>query len=175
MAASILTDTIRHHTRRLAESWRDLVRQSPQMATYQKFSDEELVRRNEQVFVHLARWLTSGASRSEVGQYFVEVAKARYHEHFPLCEVIYALNLDKRVLWSFVELEGLLDSAMRLHQALETLHSIQAYFDSGYFYLVRGYMEELYTTLGHSGKLNEKELRQYFFPGSFFHTELVYP
>lgn len=174
MAVNRLLELVQRNAVRLAQEWKDEVKRTENMRCYHRLSDEELVRRNVRVFENLACWLDVGATRNQIGSYFVDVGKKRYHEGFPLCEVTYALNVDKKVLWNLLRAEGFLDTPVQMNQAMEMLHTIHGFFDLGTFYLTRGYMEALYSRLVSTGRFTMDEMKGIFFAGSFFKDEIYF-
>jgi hypothetical protein len=156
----------------LSRSWCEEVRKTEYMKTYQKFQEDELIKRNKKFFENLAQWVKTGLSRKEIGNYFVGVGRERYQEKFPLSEIHYGVFLAKKVIYNMILAEALLDSAVEIYQAMELVTMVYNFFDTGNFYVTRGYLEAMYADLGHSKKFTEKELNQYFPPGSFFHQDL---
>lgn len=166
MISSKFTSLIRENIDRLAGQWVRRVRNAPHMKAYNKLSDEELKRRNKLFYENLVRWQEEGASLAEVGKYFARVGRERYHEGFPLEEVDYTVILAKRVLMDFILSEGLFANALAIYQALETLTMIYNFFDLGFFYIGKEYLEEMHTTLEATKKLSDDDLKAYLFPGS---------
>jgi hypothetical protein len=172
MISKKFMDAIVNRTENLAKTWCAEVRKSDYMKTYQKLSDERLAKVNKIFFDHLAQWITKGLSRQEIGNYFVELGKERYHEKFPLSEIHYAVYLAKRVVRNMVIAESLLDSAMEVYQVMELGNMVSSFFDTGNFYITRGYLGAMHDELVRSKKFTEEELAQYFPDGSFFKEEI---
>lgn len=172
MISKKFKDHIVKQTESLARKWCEEVRKSDYMKTYQKFPDEQLKKVNKVFFDHLAKWISSGLSRKEIGNYFVALGKERYHQKIPLSEIHYAVYLAKNVVYNTALGESLLDSAMEVYQVMELGKMIANFFDTGNFYITRGYLEAMYADIGRSKKFTEKELNQYFPPGSFFQQDL---
>ena len=174
MISQKLLNLIVNNEARLAKRWSDEVRRSAYMKTYQRFSDEELIKRNTRFFDQLVRWLESEGSKSLVGSFFVTIGKERYKEKFPLPEMLYGVFLAKKVFWDVIVAEGFLDTMVDMFKALEALTLIYNFFDQGNLYITRGYLEEMYTEMSDDKKLSPAEIKKYFHPGSFFKLDLPF-
>jgi hypothetical protein len=172
MISKKFMDAIINKTEDLSKAWCKEVRKSDYMKTYQKLPDERLAKVNKIFFDHLAQWITKGLSRQEIGNYFVDLGKERYHDKFPLSEIHYAVYLAKRVVRNMVLSESLLDSAMEVYQVMELGNMVSSFFDTGNFYITKGYLQAMHDDLVRSKKFTKEELAQYFPHGSFFKEEI---
>ncbi|MBN2432058.1 MAG: hypothetical protein JXQ27_11300 [Acidobacteria bacterium] len=166
-----LIDYLQRHPEKMARRWMEKVRQSEHMEQYNTLNDAELIRRGMTLFEHLGRWLDHSVSRNEIGRYFVTVGQERFDEQFPLCELNYAIYLEKKVFWEFVQSEGILINPVQMMRAMELITAIGEFFDLGNFYLARGYLASMYLAIKKSGRLSPGELEKFFFPGSFLSAE----
>jgi len=166
MISSKFVTLLRANVEKMGERWSDMVKKSEHMKTYQKFSDKELQKRNRQFFQNLVLWLEEGASHDKIKSYFAHIGRERYHEGIPLNEINYGIIIAKRVLWSTILSEGFFSNALAIYQAIEMLTMMYNFFDLGYFYIGKEYMEEMYTKIQSSKKFTEKELKDYLFPGT---------
>lgn len=170
MLSSKLLDLIDHSAGQMSERWRDWIRNSHHMVTYQKLSDEVLVMRSKGVIINLGKWIDRGFTMEEVGRVYVEVGRERYREGFPLCEVGLALHYTKKVVWNHIMSEGLMTNAMEIYQATDLIVSIQHFFDIAAFYIIRGYQEEMYLRMNRDGGIPMDTLNRFFPPESFHLT-----
>lgn len=172
MISKKFMDAIVNQTENLARNWCREVRKSDYMKTYQNLPDERLMRVNKIFFDHFAKWITQGLSRKEIGNYFVALGKERYHQKFPLSELQYAVLLAKKVVYDWVKQESLMNSAMEVYQVMELGHMVSSFFDTGNFYIARGYLEAMHDDFVRSEKHTGEELAQYFPQGSFFKQDI---
>jgi len=168
MISSKLLNLIANREDNLAKKWSDQVKKTEYMKTYQRFTEEELIRRNKRFFEQRLIWLDEGASKSAIGAFFVTIGKDRYREKFPLAEIIHGVFIAKKVFWDVIISEAFLNTTAEVYQALETLTMIYNFFDKGNLYITRGYLEEMYTEISNDKKIPADEIRNYFYPGSFF-------
>jgi hypothetical protein len=172
MISKKFMDAIVNQTEKLSKTWCGEVRKSEYMKTYQKLPDERLMRVNKLFFDYFAKWITQGLSRKEIGNYFVQLGKERYEEKFPLSEIHYAVILAKRVVRSNALSESLLNSAMEVYQVMELGQMVSSFFDTGNFYITKGYLQAMHDDLARSKKFTEEELTKYFPHGSFFKQDI---
>jgi len=166
-----LIDYLQRNPEIMARRWMEKVRRSAHMEQYNTLNDAELIRRGMVLFEHLAQWLDHSVSRHEIGRYFVTVGQERFEEQFPLCELTYAIYLEKKVFWEFVQAEGILANPVQMMRAMELITAIGEFFDLGNFYLARGYLASMYLAIQKTGKLTAPEMETFFFPGSFLRRE----
>ena len=170
MLSSKLLDLISHSSVQMAGKWRDWIRRSHHMVTYQKLSDDVLVLRSKGVIENLGRWIDRGFTMEEVGKVYVDVGRERYREGFPLCEVGLALHYTKKVVWNHIMSEGLMTNALEIYQAMDLIVQIQNFFDIAAFYITRGFQEEMYLRMNRDGGIPVEALNRFFPPESFHCT-----
>jgi hypothetical protein len=170
-----LIDYLQRNPEQMARRWMAKVRRSEHMEQYNTLDEAELIRRGMNLFEHLGKWLDHSISRQEIGRYFVNVGKERFEEQFPLCELNYAIYLEKKVFWEFIQSEGILANPVQMMRAMELITAIGDFFDLGNFYLARGYLATMYLAMRQSGKISAADIDQFFFPGSFLKSKSEFP
>jgi hypothetical protein len=124
----------------LADLMLTKIRQSPRMAGYHRFGDEELRDRARIVYGNLEKWLEDEAE-GLVAQEYLALGRRRYSERIPLSQVVWALLLTRRTLWEFVESQGW-DTMDDLKQTLELELLVVRFFDRAILHTVRGFESE---------------------------------
>ena len=152
----------------LAQKWCLGIRESEYASTYQTFPEDELVQRSKDVFDNVGKWLDRDTTREEIGKQYVGLGRERYREGFPLCEIQYALFLTKKVLWNHIMSEGIMTNALEIYQALDLIVRFNNFYDMASFYIIRGYLEELYKGLKKTDKISREDMAHYFPKGSFY-------
>jgi hypothetical protein len=145
---------------------------SEYMTTYQKLDEVKVIEREELVFKNFINWLKNGASNDEAEKYFEKVGADRFNEGFPLTEINYALYITKKVFWSTIAWKKELFEDSEFHQLIEYMTILNNYFDLGSFYLIRGYINKLFTKLDISDKLTREEIHTILVRGAFDDDEL---
>ena len=113
------------------------VRESPRMAAYHRFGDDELGARARLVYANLGKWLEEASEKLVEEEYF-RLGKQRCEERIPLSEVIWALLLTRRNLWQFIELQGW-DTETELRRTLDLELLVVRFFDRAILHAVRGH------------------------------------
>ena len=113
------------------------LREDPRTSGYRRFSEDELGARARNVYAHLGRWLEASSEAAVEKEYF-QLGVERRREEVPLSQVIMALLLTRRNLWSFVESQGA-DSILELRQQLDLELLVVRFFDRAIYHAVRGY------------------------------------
>jgi hypothetical protein len=87
---------------------------------------------------------------------------------FPMSEVIYAVSLAEQVVISYLMTDFVLDSTLRMYQAMGTVNRVAEFFLLGCFYLTKGFLEATYTEMNKNDAVSEEFLRKYFKDDFFF-------
>jgi hypothetical protein len=140
MVSRKLIKVIQDHSSDLARKWLQNVQKSSTTPTYQTFDEKALLERVQNVYANLGKWLEE--ETSQVEHYYTDLGAERLEEGFKLSEVLSALSITKRVLWEHVLTQGLLDSALDLHQAMELNNRVVLFFDKAAYYVAVGYEKD---------------------------------
>lgn len=155
----------------IAKKWAKGMLTSKFTKTYRELPEEKLVGLGKNVYDNLARWLDRQATRIEIGNIYAEIGRHRYHEGYPLCEVLYAAHFIKRNLSEYIASEGVLPDAVNLYQTMEFMGKLSNFFDIATFYLTRGFQEALYKKAIQTKGIDEEQLKDIFPPGSFYYEK----
>jgi len=172
MVYESLIAVVESHLDNLTNTWVQEVKKSEYLETYKRLSDKELKLRGNILFTNLLNWLLKGASNDDAAEYFKEIGIKRIEEGFPLSEVYYALYLEKKILWSFVAWKDEISGILKAVDAIEFMTVINNYFDLGDFYIIRGYMNELFKHLASTEKFSEDELKKLFSGGALYQESI---
>ena len=124
----------------LAELMVRNIRESPRMAAYHRFGDDELGARARLVYANLGKWLEE-ASEGLVKDEYTRLGKLRCQERIPLSQVIWGLLLTRRNLWQFIELQGW-DTLVDLQRNLDLEILVVRFFDRAILHTATGYESE---------------------------------
>ena len=116
------------------------IREDPRLSGYHRLDDSELAHRALLVYSNLGHWL-SETSEGHVEKEYSHLGRVRCREGIPLSQVVMALLLTRRNLWSFVESLGW-SSIFDLRQQLDLEVLVVRFFDRAIYYVVRGYESE---------------------------------
>ena len=168
MIDRLLIDTLNLQAGDFALRWKDLIRKGPQLKQYNDMDDAALVETNIPLYPLLARTLDRGLDRAVVGDFFVRLGKDRMKKGFPISEVIYAASLAEQVVIGYLMTDFVLDSTMRMYEAMGAVNRVAEFFILACFYLTKGFLEATYTTMNKSDDISEEFLKKYFKDDFFF-------
>ena len=123
----------------LTKNWLSNVRSHPTTPTYHNYNEKKLFERAYRVYSQLGQWISRETSKQDIEQYYTALGRQRKEEGFSLSEVIQALIITRRHVWLKVLSEGLLDTVLDHHQALELNNRVILFFDRAIFYTALGY------------------------------------
>jgi hypothetical protein len=168
MVDRVLIDTLNLKNRDFALKWKDKIRKASHLKQYGSLPDETLMALNAPFYPQLARCLDRGLDRSIVGDFFVTQGKERMGEGFPISETIYGLNLTEQVVHEYLMNDFVLDSTVRMYQAMGAASRAAEFFLLGCFYLTKGSLEAIYTLMNKNDAVSEELLKKYFRDDFFF-------
>jgi hypothetical protein len=120
------------------------------------------------IFPVLSHSLDRGLDRALVGDFFVNLGKDRMKSGFPISELIYAVSLAEQVVISYLMTDFVLDSPVRMYQAMGAVNRVAEFFILGCFYLTKGFLEATYTGMNKLDAVSEELLKKYFKDDFFF-------
>jgi hypothetical protein len=168
MVDHVLIDTLNLQARDFAFRWKTAIRKTPHLKEYNKLDDPALIELDAPFYPLLARVLDRGIDRSLIGDFFVRLGKSRMVEGFPISEVIYAVNLSQQVVIEYLMTDFVLDSSVKMYQAMGLVTKVAEFFLLGSFYLTKGYFEATYVSMSSGDKIPEELLKKYFRDDFFF-------
>ena len=163
-----LIDNLNLNAQDFAFRWKTMVRKAHQLNHYNKIDDDTLTKMNRPIYPLLARTLDRGLDRSIVGGFFVTMGKERMKDGFPISEVIYALNLTQKIVIEYVMTEYAPENSMRMYQSMGFLAQVAEFCLLASFYISKGFLEEIYSSMSNHDKVSEELLKKYFRDEFFF-------
>jgi hypothetical protein len=117
-----------------------MVKEHPGTPTYANYNDTLMYDRAFDVYKNLSKWISADSDeKGEIRRKYMALGVQRYHEGIPLSEVLMALLITRRVLWSKVQSEGMLDTAVELNMAMAMSNQVQLFFERALVFVARGY------------------------------------
>ncbi len=136
-----LVELIERNADQLTRRWMEIVRTHECTPTYHTYDEEKLYDRAYSVYSQLGKWLSAETTNEEIKRIYTALGAQRRKEGFKISELLEALLVTRQVLWSKVESEGLLDTALDLNQALGLNDRTVTFFDRCAVYAAQGYEE----------------------------------
>ena len=141
MLAVKLVRLIERHAEQLSRELSEKVWNSPRCSDLHKVPANELESRTHEVYRNLNDWLLN-KTEAELEQRYTELGARRAQQGVAYSHFLWAITATREHLRSFVQREGLSDSAMELHGELELMHLLGQFFDRALYYAVVGYERE---------------------------------
>jgi hypothetical protein len=154
-----------------AEKWKHMVRKAHHLEHYNSLDDDNLTTVNINIYPLLSKTLDRGLDSSLIGNFFVNLGKDRMKSGFPVSEVIYTVNLTQKVLIEYIMTEFAPESPIKMYQSMTVISQMAEFFLLACFYITKGYLEEVYTSMNAHDSINEEFLKQYFRDDFFFKKE----
>ena len=127
------------HGDEIAELWLKDLRLSPQTPSYGAVSDSELVASSEFALAHVDSYFGGNPADEEMSQFFYNVGATRAAQKLALSELVSAILLLKRNIWTSARTHGLWESAADLQKAVDLNRELGRFFDKAVYYAVAGY------------------------------------
>ncbi len=134
-----LVNLIENSAVALTNNWIKDINKSDTTSTYHNYPEEELYKRGYNVISSLGKWISHQTTKDKIGVHYKKLGEKRRSEGFSLSEVISALAMLRRQIWLKVLSDGVLDTALDLHQALELNNRVVLYFDRAAYFIAVGY------------------------------------
>jgi hypothetical protein len=136
-----LVEIVERNAEELTRAYiRDVVTHA-ETPTYRRLEEREVYLRAHRVFSQLGKWISTSFSDENMKKYWTDLGRRRRGEGFALSEIMMSLCFIRRRIWKKIELDGLLDTASDLYQALELQARVSLFFETALYYAVRGYEE----------------------------------
>ena len=94
----------------------------------QRVAAQELKMRTHEIYRNLSDWILA-KTESEIEERYVGLGVRRAKQGVPFSQFLFALNMTKDCLWTYLEREGLLEFPVELLGDLDLLHSVGRFFD----------------------------------------------
>jgi hypothetical protein len=117
------------------------VHTDPEVPNYKALTDIELRSRACDLLSHLGHWLAK-RDPEILARRYEDLGRQRFDEGMPLHEVIYKLQLLKRVVYEHARDQHLEVTAIELYAEQEFLGLIDEFFDRIIFRVCKGYSEQ---------------------------------
>ena len=141
MLAVRLVQLIESHVEQLSRDLGEKVWNSPRCSDLSKVPASELQARTREIYRNLCDWMLDKAE-TQVERRYTELGATRAQQGVAYSHFAWAIISTKDHVRTFVQREGLSDSAMELHGEMELLILAGHFFDLVLYYTAVGYEEE---------------------------------
>jgi len=171
MVTHVVIDTLTLRAREFAVRRKDLIRENLHLRHLNKVGDKELIEEGLDIFPLLGRILDRGPDPSRMGSYFVKRGKIRVQEGIPVSEAVYAINLAEQIVIEYIMTEFAPENPLRMYESMRIITRVANFFILGCFYMIKGFLEAIYTKMNRQDSLSEEFLKKYFRDDFFFKND----
>lgn len=163
-----LTRFIQERSDDIVRRWVEKVSAHPSTATFTRVDMAAVERDAREVLREFERWLSSQASRTDIGRWYARQGRSFFAMGVPLCEVYRAKILLKNILQKFAEQETVqFESAVQVNMLREFQQRLDFFFEQAFYYLIRGYSEAMNEKMKELWNLSDADTDRIFFGRSF--------
>lgn len=131
---------IEDHAEQLTRKWSEEVKNNPSTPGYKNMPNNLLDKRVYDVFRKMGEYLMQDdPDFGRTAEHFIKLGRDRAREGLKVSEVIYALILERVVMWNFIVEEGLISTSFDLHEALGFYNKINNFFDKAVYFVSKGF------------------------------------
>jgi hypothetical protein len=141
MLAVRLVRLIENHIEQLSRDLSEKVWSSPRCSDLNKVPASELQARTREIYRNLSDWLLD-KTETQVERRYTELGAARAQQGVAYSHFVWAIISTKEHVRTFVQREGLSESAMELHGEMELQLLLGHFFDLVLYYAAVGYEQE---------------------------------
>ena len=141
MLAVRLVKLIENHIEQLSRELSEKVWSSPRCSDLNKVPAAQLEARTREIYRNMSDWLLDNAE-TQVERRYTELGAARAQQGVAYSHFAWAIISTKEHVRTFVQREGLSESAMELHGELELQLLLGHFFDLVVYYTAVGYEQE---------------------------------
>ena len=136
-----LVALVQDHAGGVAEGWLAEIRMNPTTQGYLRLSDRVLLERGARTLAKLAHWLKGDEADEEIKGFYRALGRERRQQGFMLHEVLSALMLLKKRVWSAAQRDGMFARPIEIYRLLELNRRTAVFFDKAMYHMARGFEE----------------------------------
>ncbi len=140
MNINVVVRLVEAHADTLAERWAEALLKEGGPDAYFKIPRTELLPSLRETFREIGTYLDQ-PHHPVPSQHFREVGRKRRLEGMPLQEVVWAIQLARKVVWRYCMEQGLFDSTVDAYMALDLYKQVVHFYDAAILFVIEGYME----------------------------------
>lgn len=130
---------VQQYGEEIAAMWIDDIRSNPQTPSYRVVSDDDLAHSGEFALAQVDEHFTGRQTDADVSRFFHDLGAKRAAMGLPLPELVSAILLLKREVWTSARQHGVWESAMDLQRAVDLNRELGRFFDRAIYYTTLGY------------------------------------
>ena len=142
MLSDSLVGFVSEHAGYVARLWLADVRSNRSTAGYRRLDPEILLATCTAGLQQLGRWLEGESSEEEIKSFYRELGARRRTEGVAFHELLSALMLLKKHIWTYARSQGVWERPVDTYRALELQSRFAVFFDKAMYHSARGFTAE---------------------------------
>jgi 8-oxo-dGTP diphosphatase len=139
MLSDVLVELVEQHAEEVAKMWLADVRSNPTTRSYQRLDAAQLLPLATGAISHFGRWVKGDEGTVEVKVFYQALAGKRRAQGCPVHEVISALTLMRKHLWTFARSQGVWQRPVDVYRVLELNRRMVVFFDQAIYRVARAF------------------------------------
>jgi ADP-ribose pyrophosphatase YjhB (NUDIX family) len=142
LISDALVALVEEHAEAISRRWLSAVRESPSTPTYRDLPAEPIRAKALAALSKFCSWLTGREPGEEVSAFYLALGRERRRQGFAQHEVLSALTLLRREIWSFARERRALADLLEVYRVMELSRRIVLFFDKALYYTALGFESE---------------------------------
>jgi 8-oxo-dGTP diphosphatase len=137
-----LLNVILKNKEKIIYQWMEEMTTSPTTAEYHNYESRKLYIICDKILSQITLWLSGLYDVNQMKSFYTKLGRERKKTDFKISEVLSALSLIRKHIWTFALAQDALQKNLELYMTFELQRRMTIFFDLATFYLTRGYEEK---------------------------------
>jgi len=138
LLSDVLVDLVEQEAEEITDRWLAVVRSHPTTTGYREHPLVDVRATALEALSHFCAWLGE-ASSEEMAAFYTGLGRRRSLEGYRLDDVLSALTLLRREIWTFARERQVLASPLDVYRVMELSRRIVLFFDKAIYHTTRGF------------------------------------
>jgi len=141
LISDALVSLVEEHAEEISARWQEEVRTNPSTPTYAALPVGVVQEKAIAALSSFCSWLSGEEPGQEVAEFYRTLGRQRREQGFTLPEVLSALTLLRKEIWTFLgDREALVD-LLEVYRAMELSRRVALFFDKAIYHVARGFTD----------------------------------
>ena len=137
-----LLNVILKNKEKIIYQWMEEMTTSSTTAEYHNYESRKLYIICDKILSQITLWLSGLYDVNQIKGFYTKLGRERKKADFKISEVLSALSLIRKHIWTFALAQDALQKNLELYMTFELQRRMTIFFDLATFYLTRGYEEK---------------------------------
>jgi ADP-ribose pyrophosphatase YjhB (NUDIX family) len=137
-----LLNVILKNKEKIIYQWMEEMTTSSTTAEYHNYESRKLYIICDKILSQITLWLSGLYDVNQIKSFYTKLGRERKKADFKISEVLSALSLIRKHIWTFALAQDALQKNLELYMTFELQRRMTIFFDLATFYLTRGYEEK---------------------------------